>query len=181
MLYSDLILLTISYHFNSLNNSANNNEKINSRDLHLKRKQNEYRIEAGYQENIWRSDPGGIRTPDLHRDRVACLSTTPRGHSNSLRYLEIANKSSINYSLSRAICRVKLVSIGGWGYGGRYRTRTYDPLRVNCKQRLFSIVFEAKLLFCAYPYFSLKNPFFDLSLKIISAKLVPFIKKALMQ
>ncbi len=29
-------------------------------------------------------DPGGIRTPDLHRDRVACLSTTPRGHSSSL-------------------------------------------------------------------------------------------------
>jgi len=52
MLYSDLILLTISYHFNSLNNSAKNNEKINSRDLHPKRKQNEYRIEAGYQENI---------------------------------------------------------------------------------------------------------------------------------
>ena len=25
-------------------------------------------------------DPEGIRTPDLHRDRVACLSTTPRGH-----------------------------------------------------------------------------------------------------
>ena len=29
-------------------------------------------------------DPGGIRTPDLHRDRVACLSTTPRGHSSSI-------------------------------------------------------------------------------------------------
>ena len=29
-------------------------------------------------------DPEGIRTPDLHRDRVACLSATPRGHSRSL-------------------------------------------------------------------------------------------------
>ena len=26
-------------------------------------------------------DPEGIRTPDLHRDRVACLSATPRGRS----------------------------------------------------------------------------------------------------
>ena len=24
-------------------------------------------------------DPEGIRTPDLHRDRVACLTATPRG------------------------------------------------------------------------------------------------------
>jgi len=43
---------------------------------------------------------------------------------------------------------------------------------------LFSIVFEAKLLFCAYPYFSLKNLFFDLSLKSISAKLVPIFIQA---
>ena len=33
-------------------------------------------------------DPGGIRTPDLHRDRVACLSATPRGHYKSMRVLE---------------------------------------------------------------------------------------------
>ncbi len=33
------------------------------------------------------SDPGGIRTPDLHRDRVACLSTTPRGPLSSVRCL----------------------------------------------------------------------------------------------
>ena len=31
-------------------------------------------------------DPGGIRTPDLHRDRVACLSATPRGHSGSVNF-----------------------------------------------------------------------------------------------
>ncbi len=59
-------------------------------------------------------------------------------------------------------------------YGGRYRTRTCDPLRVNCKTTLFSIVFEAKLLFCACPYYSLKNPFLQLALKNISAKLVPY-------
>ena len=26
-------------------------------------------------------DPDGIRTHDLHRDRVACLTATPRGHN----------------------------------------------------------------------------------------------------
>ena len=50
-------------------------------------------------------------------------------------------------------------------YGGRYRTRTYDPLRVNCKFNLFSIVFEAKLLFYAYLYFSLKNLFLSTSVE----------------
>ena len=29
-------------------------------------------------------DPEGIRTPDLCRDRAACLTTTPRGHSGLL-------------------------------------------------------------------------------------------------
>ena len=33
---------------------------------------------------FYSGDPGGIRTPDLHRDRVACLSATPRGHSSTL-------------------------------------------------------------------------------------------------
>jgi hypothetical protein len=35
------------------------------------------------------------------------------------------------------------------------------------------MVSEAKELFYAYPYFSIKNPFLDLSLKIICAQLVP--------
>ena len=43
-----------------------------------------------YDSPVFVGDPGGIRTPDLHRDRVACLSTTPRGHSSSLRYLEVS-------------------------------------------------------------------------------------------
>ena len=36
-------------------------------------------------------DPGGIRTPDLHRDRVACLSATPRGHSALAHSLEVSS------------------------------------------------------------------------------------------
>ena len=31
-------------------------------------------------------DPEGIRTPDLHRDRVACWTATPRGHSSTYRF-----------------------------------------------------------------------------------------------
>jgi len=46
-------------------------------------------------------------------------------------------------------------------------------MRVNCTLNLLSIVFEAKLLFYAYLYFSFKYPFISFSLKTISAKLVP--------
>ena len=63
------------------------------------------------------------------------------------------------------------------GAGDEARTR--DPLLGNYTLSLFPVVFEATLLFCAYPYFSLKNLFFDSSLKTISAKLVPFIQEAL--
>lgn len=35
-------------------------------------------------------DPEGIRTPDLCRDRAACLSATPRGHFSSVRFLGVS-------------------------------------------------------------------------------------------
>jgi len=46
------------------------------------------------------------------------------------------------------------------------------PLRVNCTLSLFSIVFKAKLLFCAYLYFSFKIFHFTFVWKSISAKLL---------
>ena len=58
-------------------------------------------------------------------------------------------------------------------YGGRYKTRTCDPLRVNCAGGLNFIVFEANLGIRACPYFSFKNSFFSDSLETICAKFVP--------
>jgi hypothetical protein len=60
--------------------------------------------------------------------------------------------------------------------GGQYTIRTCDLLRVNCKVGLFFIVVEANSLFCACPYFSLKELFFNIVLKSISAELVPIIE-----
>jgi hypothetical protein len=46
--------------------------------------------------------------------------------------------------------------------GGRYRTRTYDPLRVNYAKSLYFIVFEANLGIRAWRYFSFKNLFWQI-------------------
>jgi len=51
--------------------------------------------------------------------------------------------------------------------------RTHDPLLRSYETGLFSGHFEAKLLFCAYPYFSFKILFLPRLFKKISAKLVP--------
>jgi hypothetical protein len=57
--------------------------------------------------------------------------------------------------------------------GGRYRIRTYDPLRVNYIFVLFSSGFEAKLLFPYKIYFSFAGASLEINLISISAKLVP--------
>ncbi len=45
-------------------------------------------------------DPSGIRTRDLHRDRVACLTATPWGHEDKRRAVSTAQLESLSGTVS---------------------------------------------------------------------------------
>jgi hypothetical protein len=58
-------------------------------------------------------DPEGIRTPDLHRDRVACLTATPRGRGAIAQSsYELTPCLSICRSAPRQASQVSTPSIG---------------------------------------------------------------------
>ncbi len=58
--------------------------------------------------------------------------------------------------------------------GGAGGARTRDLLTASLQVCLFPVVFEAKLLFCAYPYFEAKKLYFMFDYKRIIAILLPF-------
>ena len=59
-------------------------------------------------------------------------------------------------------------------FGGAGEARTPDLLTASLQVCLFPVVFEAKLLFCAYPYFEAKKLYFMFDYKRIIAILLPF-------